>query len=113
MNAYACWLAFRRCLAVLFWGILVVFLSAQPKALTLIPKACPSIQDAVKTLAAGKAIADTLAINSRMVVVQFPRSQVGGRAGVGLLLKPDCTLEIWNLKRAELLDIYARYGGDA
>ena len=112
MCAYACWLAFRRTVAVLFCGIFVAVLGTQAKALTLIPKACPSIQEAVKTLAAGKSIADMLTINARMVVVQFPRSH-SSDGGVGLLLKADCRLEIWRLKRAEVLDIYARYGGDA
>jgi hypothetical protein len=97
---------------VLSWGILVIVLGTQAKALTLIPKACPSIQEAIKILAAGKPISDTLMINARMVVVQFPRSH-SGDGGVGLLLKADCRLEIWRLKRAEVLDIYARYGGDA
>ena len=113
MSTHACRLAFRRSLAVLSWSTAIVALATRAEALTLIPRACPAIREAVRTLAAGKAIADTLAINSRMVVVQFPRSHVDSRAGVGLLLKPDCTLEIWNLKRGELLDIYARYGGDA
>jgi hypothetical protein len=112
MSAHACWFAFRRALTVLSCGILVIVLGTQAKALTLIPKACPSIQEAVKTLAAGKPVADTLMINARMVVVQFPPSR-SKEGGVGLLLKADCTLEIWRLKRAEILHIYARYGTDA